>query len=97
MMSVRALCIVVGLFAVAVNGPEAIGQQLNSAEAVLMTADDLSFDEDLGTATARGNVEIVQGERILTPSPIASATISSPQPATWCCSSRRAKCCSQSS
>jgi len=65
MMSVRALCIVVGLFAVAVNGPEAIGQQLNSAEAVLMTADDLSFDEDLGTATARGNVEIVQGERIL--------------------------------
>ncbi len=30
-----------------------------------MTADDLSFDEDLGTATARGNVEIVQGERIL--------------------------------
>ncbi|MEK9707878.1 MAG: LptA/OstA family protein, partial [Alphaproteobacteria bacterium] len=32
---------------------------------VLMEADELNFDEDLGTATARGNVEIVQGERVL--------------------------------
>lgn len=65
MMSVRALWIAVGLIALTVNGPEAAGQAVNAEQPVLMTADDLSFDEDLGTATARGNVEIVQGERIL--------------------------------
>ncbi|MDA0786778.1 MAG: LPS assembly protein LptD, partial [Proteobacteria bacterium] len=65
MMIARALWIVLGLIALAANGPDAIGQQVNSEQPVLMTADDLSFDEDLGTATARGNVEIVQGERIL--------------------------------
>jgi LPS-assembly protein len=40
-------------------------QKLDSGEPVLMTADELSFDEDIGTATARGNVEIVQNDRIL--------------------------------
>lgn len=64
-MSARALWIAIGLLAVAVTSPAAIGQQVNSEQPVLLTADDLSFDEDLGTATARGNVEIVQGERIL--------------------------------
>ena len=64
-MPSRALWIAMGLFAVVVSGPAAFGQQVDSEQPVLMTADDLSFDEDLGTATARGNVEIVQGERIL--------------------------------
>lgn len=64
-MSARALWIAMGLFAVMVSSPAAFGQQESSEQAVLMTADDLSFDEDIGTATARGNVEIVQGERIL--------------------------------
>ena len=32
---------------------------------VLITADELSQDEELGTITARGNVEISQGERVL--------------------------------
>ncbi len=32
---------------------------------VLITADELSQDEELGTITARGNVEITQGERLL--------------------------------
>lgn len=46
-------------------GPTAFSQAVDSDQPVLMTADDLEFDEDLGTATARGNVEIVQGERVL--------------------------------
>ena len=32
---------------------------------VLITADELSRDEELGTVVARGNVEITQGERVL--------------------------------
>ena len=64
-MSVRALTIILTMFIVSLSGPAAFGQQVNSEQPVLMTADDLSFDEDLGTATARGNVEIIQGERIL--------------------------------
>jgi LPS-assembly protein len=32
---------------------------------VLITADELSQDEELGTIVARGNVEITQGERVL--------------------------------
>lgn len=43
----------------------ATAQEIDSNQPVLMTADNLSFDEDLGTATARGNVEIIKGERIL--------------------------------
>ncbi len=64
-MSVRALTMVLALFFVPLSGSSAFGQQANSEQPVLMTADDLSFDEDLGTATARGNVEIIQGDRIL--------------------------------
>jgi LPS-assembly protein len=44
----------------------AIAQSVEEGQKpVLMEADELNFDEDLGTATARGNVEIVQGERVL--------------------------------
>ena len=43
----------------------AMGQTSEPEFPVLMTADELTFDEDLGLATASGNVEIVQGERIL--------------------------------
>lgn len=43
----------------------AMGQTPEPEIPVLMTADELTFDEDLGLATASGNVEIVQGERIL--------------------------------
>ncbi len=43
----------------------AMGQTSEPEIPVLMTADELTFDEDLGLATASGNVEIVQGERIL--------------------------------
>jgi len=64
-MSGRTIWAAIGLFAVLMSSPAAIGQQVDSEQPVLMTADDLSFDEDLGTATARGNVEIVQGDRIL--------------------------------
>ena len=60
-----AIAFVIGSLALASGVSVTTAQQFVSEEPVLMTADDLSFDEDLGTATARGNVEIVQGERIL--------------------------------
>ena len=63
-MQARALLLALCLTSASVI-PEALAQQVGSNEPILMTADDLSFDEDLGTATARGNVEIVQGGRIL--------------------------------
>ncbi|HAA93787.1 MAG TPA: LPS-assembly protein LptD, partial [Rhodospirillaceae bacterium] len=34
-------------------------------EQILITADEVSYDRELGAITARGNVEIVQGERVL--------------------------------
>lgn len=46
-------------------GASGHAQVLDPDQPILMTADELNFDEDLGTATARGNVEIVQGQRIL--------------------------------
>jgi LPS-assembly protein len=48
-----------------VSAPMAHAQEIDSEQPVLMTADELNFDQDLGIATARGNVEIVQGDRIL--------------------------------
>lgn len=65
MMFRRALPILLAVLVVSLGSPSAVGQAVDSEQPVLMTADDLSFDEDLGIATARGNVEIVQGERIL--------------------------------
>ena len=48
-----------------VTGTVAVAQEIDPETPVLLSADELSFDEDLGLATARGNVEIVQGERVL--------------------------------
>lgn len=48
-----------------VASSSATAQVIEPDVPVLMTADQLNFDEDLGVATASGNVEIVQGERIL--------------------------------
>lgn len=64
-MNRHALIVLLGFCAAVAAAPIAYAQQPGGDQPVLMTADDLSFDEDLGTATARGNVEIVQGERIL--------------------------------
>ncbi|MDE0780527.1 MAG: LPS assembly protein LptD, partial [Alphaproteobacteria bacterium] len=59
------LCLVLVTFvALAIVRPAAAQELLPDAP-VLLTADKLDFDEDLGIATARGNVEIVQGERVL--------------------------------
>jgi len=42
-----------------------IEQPNNTAPQSAISADDLSFDKDLGVITARGNVEIIHGENIL--------------------------------
>jgi LPS-assembly protein len=39
--------------------------QSNNGEQVLITADEVSYDQELGTIIARGSVEIVQGKRVL--------------------------------
>ncbi len=65
MIRARIPLFAIALLAGLVAGPATYGQSSDSDQPVLMTADDLEFDEDLGTATARGNVEIVQGERVL--------------------------------
>ncbi|MCZ6454345.1 MAG: LPS assembly protein LptD [Alphaproteobacteria bacterium] len=41
------------------------GQRFERDVPILMTADELQFDDELGIATAKGNVEISQGERVL--------------------------------
>lgn len=64
-MILHRIAFAMSLAAVLTFAHPVAAQQVGSDQPVLMTADDLSFDEDLGTATARGNVEIVQGERIL--------------------------------
>ncbi|MDH3739334.1 MAG: LPS assembly protein LptD, partial [Alphaproteobacteria bacterium] len=41
------------------------GQEFDRDVPILMTADEIQFDDELGIATAKGNVEISQNERIL--------------------------------
>jgi len=41
------------------------GQTFERDTPILMTADELKFDDQLGIATAKGNVEISQGDRVL--------------------------------
>ncbi len=41
------------------------GQRFERDVPILMTADELQFDDELGIAIAKGNVEISQGERVL--------------------------------
>lgn len=64
MGSVRQILVFVALIGT-LSGVPAHAQELTPDQPILMTADELSFDEDLGIATARGNVEIAQGQRIL--------------------------------
>lgn len=45
--------------------PAAQGQEFQRDVPILMTADELQFDDELGIATAKGNVEISQSDRIL--------------------------------
>ncbi|MCG8546094.1 MAG: LPS assembly protein LptD, partial [Alphaproteobacteria bacterium] len=48
------------------QGPEIGARELKGGDSpVLITADELSQDQELGTIIARGNVEISQGDRIL--------------------------------
>jgi LPS-assembly protein len=58
-----------GAFAVAALltlAPSAFAAELPSEdEPVLLSADEVSYDRDLGVVTARGHVELSQGERIL--------------------------------
>lgn len=54
------------LVSVLVSVPCGMARELGSQEEpVLITADELSRDEELGILVARGNVEITQGKRIL--------------------------------
>lgn len=64
MKPIRQIAVILMLM-VLVPGLSAHAQDFDPEQPILMTADELSFDQDLGTATARGNVEIVQGERVL--------------------------------
>ena len=43
----------------------ATGQTIDRDTPILMTADELQFDDELGIVTAKGNVEISQNERVL--------------------------------
>jgi LPS-assembly protein len=75
----RWLSILAVTMAVAVFAPIALAQapgsynlqgraqklQSNNGEQVLITADEVSYDQELGTIIARGSVEIVQGKRVL--------------------------------
>ncbi len=60
---VAAVILAFGTFA------PALGQRFNTAPAtnpsVLLSADEVTYDQELGIAVARGHVEISQGERIL--------------------------------
>lgn len=40
-------------------------QQFDASQEAILTADEISYDNELGVAVARGNVEVVQGERTL--------------------------------
>ena len=62
MTGLRILAVLTALAAFTLAAP---AHAQGTGQPVLMEADELDFDEDLGIATARGNVEIVQGDRIL--------------------------------
>jgi LPS-assembly protein len=64
MKPIRHIALILILLAL-LPGISAHAQEFDPEQPILMTADELNFDQDLGIATARGNVEIVQGERVL--------------------------------
>ena len=51
-MRIQNLAIALPLFVALLFGAAAHGQSVETDQPVLMTADDLAFDEDLGTAPA---------------------------------------------
>jgi LPS-assembly protein len=53
------------LLAMSTGGPARAQNAAPTSEQVLMNADDLTYDENSGVVTARGSVELAQGERIL--------------------------------
>ena len=60
------LVVIATLFAVmGLLQSAAAREQLSSELPVLMLADEINYDEELGTVVAKGKVEIVQGERTL--------------------------------
>lgn len=66
----RTVIVVLVAIIAAATLPSAIAQQVNDAprqleQPFVMTAEKVTYDEQLNLVTASGNVEIVQGERIL--------------------------------
>jgi LPS-assembly protein len=59
-----ALCLALGLIPASGNVARAVETRLPSSPA-LLSADRVSYDEDLGLIVASGHVEISQGERVL--------------------------------
>lgn len=64
-VGVAACCTWLIVVALAVAPASAQQENGDGDPPVLVTADELTFDQDTGTATAKGNVEISQGERVL--------------------------------
>ena len=54
------------VFAVVASVQPALAQEADNSQPVLLDADELSYDETLGIVTASGDVELSQGERVLT-------------------------------
>ncbi len=61
----RLLPVVVALLVAALALPAKAREIFSKEIPVLITADEISYDRELGTVTARGRVEITQGERTL--------------------------------
>ena len=59
-----AMLLICGAIVLAVGATTAWAQDIGDGP-VLFTADELTHDRELGLVTARGNVEILQGERVL--------------------------------
>ena len=60
-----ALAAAVPLLGVLLGMPAQAQLQAQAQSPILFTADEITNDQELGIVTARGNVEIMQGERIL--------------------------------
>lgn len=63
-LAVLALAFLAGLLTAAPAWAQ-LGPAPSAQVPVMISADEMSHDEELGTVTARGNVEIIHGERIL--------------------------------
>lgn len=70
MVLLRVLCLTVALLAAASGGANAqetnsAGHDLDPGQPVVLSADQVTRDDELGIVTATGNVELAQGERII--------------------------------